>query len=73
VFLLFEQLDGETQFDAFPEGALKEFVQRKSTLSLSLSIIHHTLATHLLTIVCVCVCVGGGQTGTRSRRRRGSG
>jgi large subunit ribosomal protein L38 len=30
VFLLFEQLDGETQFDAFPEGALKEFVQRKN-------------------------------------------
>ena len=33
MFLLFEQLDGETQFDAFPEGALKEFVQRKSTFS----------------------------------------
>jgi hypothetical protein len=42
VFLLFEQLDGETQFDAFPEGALKEFVQRKSTLRPS-----HTHSPHV--------------------------
>jgi len=51
VFILFEQLDGETHFDVFPHSSVKDYDERKSAFieCLSMALLHPmTLFTELV-------------------------